>query len=181
MENKKYISKLAVFDLDGTLWEPNSHIDIVNKYYKTTIFSSPLYKAYSKIFPKGYLKLLNKKYKKIPKDYIVSYKPVFRESALTLLEQKKNDGYLMLIASNAPVEIVETAANRLSLDFIRADASQKYDAICRKYQFDYLLVCTDNKSDWDLLEKADKSVIYTHKRNKKFFVKHYPDALFMEK
>ena len=30
----KEVNKIAVFDLDGTLWDKNSHIEILNHYYR---------------------------------------------------------------------------------------------------------------------------------------------------
>ena len=34
------MEKIAVFDLDGTLYEENSHIEILSKFYKTNIYKS---------------------------------------------------------------------------------------------------------------------------------------------
>lgn len=34
------IKNLAVFDLDGTLWNKNSHYEILESYFKTSFYNS---------------------------------------------------------------------------------------------------------------------------------------------
>ena len=60
------VEKLALFDLDDTLLEGNSHIEVLNCYYRTKFFSSIITKIIGKISEKLQLKILyyfyNKKY-----------------------------------------------------------------------------------------------------------------------
>lgn len=44
---KKCVEKVAVFDLDGTLYHKNSHIEILNYYYNTSFFTSILFRIFS--------------------------------------------------------------------------------------------------------------------------------------
>lgn len=83
------MEKIAVFDLDGTLYEENSHIEILSKFYKTNIYKSLILKIFYKIFPKYTLKILKKQYDLIPSNFKKNFILPFRESALKLLEKKK--------------------------------------------------------------------------------------------
>lgn len=47
-----HIKKIAVFDLDGTIYIGNSHIEFLCYVYKTKLFRNFLYKLIANIFPK---------------------------------------------------------------------------------------------------------------------------------
>ena len=40
------MEKIAVFDLDGTLYKENSHIEILSEFYKTNIYKSLILKIF---------------------------------------------------------------------------------------------------------------------------------------
>jgi phosphoserine phosphatase len=177
---KNEFSKLAVFDLDGTLYSCNSHIEILNKRYRFRIFDSIVVKAFGKVFNKTYLKILHLLYNKIPKEFVENFTPEFRESALTLLEEKKSEGYHILIVSNAPKELIKTAASRLNVDWLQAEIGFKDMVVLKNYQYNKLFVCTDNLSDISLLNIADERVIYVTKKTKGIFCEKYPQAQILE-
>ena len=177
---KTFFEKIAVFDLDGTIWAVNSHIDILNRYYHTNFYSSLLFRGLSKTFPKLCLALINKKYFGIPKSYIKQYRPPFRKEVLKSMEELSQKGFKILIISNAPYDIVESAAKRLHTDFLVSKVSHKYRELCYRYTFDFLFVCTDNITDIDLLDHANQQVIYAKHKNRAYFKKRYPKAFFPE-
>lgn len=165
----KFVEKIAVFDLDGTLWEKNSHIEICNAYYKTKFFSSIIYRGISHFFRKFMLKFLWLCYKRIPKDFALKFELPFNQEILGLLRKKQSEGYFCLIVSNAPYEIVFHAADRLNLPFLRAPQFQKKKLLDEKYSYKDLFVCTDNIEDLDLIKASDSRKIIFTKYNKDKF------------
>ncbi|WP_158560808.1 HAD family hydrolase [Paenibacillus contaminans] len=178
-ENKGLSQKLAVFDLDGTLYKCNSHIELLNQRYRARIFDSIFLKAFGKVYSRGYMKLLHYFYNRVPIGYIKKFNPEFRESALEFLKEKKREGYCVVIVSNAPKELIEVAAKRLKLKWLRAEIGQKNKVVLENYSFDKLFVCTDNLSDIDLLDIAHERVIYATKRNISVFSDRYPNATIL--
>ncbi len=176
----EFHEKIAIFDLDGTLWKENSHIHIVEEFYGTKRFSCLTMRIFARFFPKIFLDILNYYYGHIPKEYIENFNIPFRESAKLLFEEYKKRGFLTIIISNAPIEIVEHAAKRLHTNFLRTDIGQKYMVFSQKYECQTIMVCTDNKTDLDLLKEADIKYIYASEKNKKFFKKYIQNAEFME-
>jgi len=174
------VKKLAVFDLDGTLYKCNSHIEVLNQKYKVRIFDSKFTKVFGKIFNKTYLNILHMLYNRIPTDFINEFAPEFRKSALDLLKQKKKDGYHIVIVSNAPKELIKSAAARLNVDWLQAEIGYKNEVIIKNYNYNKLFVCTDNISDMNLLDLAHEKVIYVTKKTKKIFSKKYPQAYILE-
>jgi hypothetical protein len=178
--NLKKAEKLAVFDLDGTLYKCNSHIEILNLKYNTTIFDSKSLNAFGLVFKKTYLKLLHSLYKKIPIDFIEKFNPGFRESAITLLNEKKKAGFHIIIVSNAPAELIKSAANRLNVDWLQAEIGSKHEVVQKNYYFTELFVCTDNISDMSLLDIANERTIFVTNKTKRRFYQRYPQAILLE-
>jgi phosphoserine phosphatase len=174
------INNLAVFDLDGTLYKCNSHIELLNQRYKVKVFDSIIMKAIGKIWKKGYLKLLYKCYEKVPLEYIENFTPEFRKSALEIMEEKKREGYFIVIVSNAPNELIEAASKRLNVDWLQARIGYKKEVVIQNYNFENLFVCTDNLTDINLLDIASERMIYVTKKTKHVFSERYPDAKLME-
>ena len=173
------MEKIAVFDLDGTLYEENSHIEILSKFYKTNIYKSLILKIFYKIFPKYTLKILKKQYDLIPSNFKKNFILPFRESALKLLEKKRREGYKIIIISNAPFHLVENAAKKLDVDFEIANIGEK-DKVLKKYFYKKLMVCSDNTTDINILKLADEKYIYIkNKRAEKKF-KDIEKAFFLE-
>lgn len=162
--------KVAIFDLDGTLYLKNSHIEILTEYYNTKFYKSVFFKIFYYIFSKKAQNLLNDRYNKIPNTYKKNFILPFRESALYLFEELKNKGYKIIIISNAPIELIACAANILRVDFKRAEIGKKHLVLEKK--IDELVVCTDNITDLELLKKAKYSYIYVNQKTRKFFKKN---------
>lgn len=176
-----YKSKIAVFDLDGTLWAVNSHVDIVEKYYNLSLGYKIYFKVYARIQEKKFLNYINLKYQNIPLDFINAYNPDFRETAVELLNKVKTVGYFPIIVSNAPEQIIKNAAKRLQLSYLVSPIGCKYEILTKSFKFETLIVCTDNITDTDLLSHAREKYIYVTLGTKKYFYKHFAEANFMEK
>lgn len=174
------VEKLAVFDLDGTIWKINSHFDIIRKYYGYGNIWHWIVRLYGRISMGRQMEYLFKIYNFIPSNYIDNYCPDFRESAISLIKGCANEGYQIIIVSNAPEKIVRNAANRLSIPYFRSEVGKKYEDVYARYSFGKLLVCTDNKMDIDLLQHADVKYIYITKSTKRFFKNKFKNAIFME-
>lgn len=163
------IENLAAFDLDGTLWKGNSHYEILNSYFKTNFYKSFLFRLYRHFFKKNAYELICKKYEKIPKDYASSFLLDFNDEIVALLRQKQKEGYFCIIVSNAPLEILISAANSLNVPYLKAPIGRKKEVLDQNYIYKNLFVCTDNIEDIDLVESSnDRKIIYTN-ANKKFF------------
>lgn len=165
------IQKLAVFDLDGTLWSVNSHYELLNLYYKTKFWTSFSYKFIAKIVPFFAIWLRNRYFSAVTDEYISTVTFPFDEQFVRLLEEKRKNGFFVLIVSNAPREIiVEKAAERLNCEYLCAQENKKLETVRKTYDYKSLFVCTDNKTDCDLLSDADDYYIVANKRNKIFFI-----------
>lgn len=165
------VDKLALFDLDDTLLEGNSHIEILNKYYRTKIFSSIIFKAIGKISEKLQLKILYYFYNKIPNYYVQNFLMPFRKDILNLLREMQKNQFYVCIISNAPIELLRIHANYIKLPFIHAKHYKKYETLKKYFVYNYLFVCTDNISDMDLLKHANDNLICCKKRKRNIFKK----------
>lgn len=170
-KDKKFKEKIAVFDLDDTLYIGNSHIEILCKYYRTELFKSIFFKIIGKLFPEFERKILNYLYQKIGVSVKENFTLNFNEDVLNILQEKKREGYLILIVSNAPEELLINAAKNLNVEYLSAPPYLKGDVLKQEYSYKYLFVCTDNKSDLDLLLLSDDAVITCKNRHKPFFEK----------
>lgn len=163
------VENLAVFDLDGTLWKENSHYEILNSYFKTNFYKSFLFRLYRHFFKESAYELICKKYEKIPKDYASSFLIDFNDEILMFLRQKQREGYCCIIVSNAPLEILSSAANALNVPYLKAPIGKKKEVLDQNYAYKNLFVCTDNVEDIDLVEASNsRKIIYTN-ANKIFF------------
>ncbi len=165
------VEKLAVFDLDGTLWKINSHYQILNDYFNTHFFTSFFFRLFCHFFRKKGYDYICKKYEEIPKSYVSVWKPDFDNNTIGLLNHKKEEGYFCLIVSNAPFEIVENAATRLNLPFLRASIGNKKKTLDAEYKYTELFVCTDNIEDIDLIRASSSYKIMYKKNNIQYFKK----------
>lgn len=163
------ITKLAVFDLDDTLYQSNSHFSILNQYYHTHFFTSVPIRALGKFFPKVRLWFINLFYQKIPINYRQHFLLPYRRDVLHILEEKRAEGYIAIIVSNAPGDLVKAPAADLKMDYLLAGVNQKANELEKRYKYEKLFVCTDNKTDLDLLSIADEAVLTCRKKDVKFF------------
>lgn len=150
------VDKIAVFDLDGTLWKVNSHYEILNKYYNTAYWTSFMFRLYACCFPENAVRKRDVFYSKIPESFINSMSFEFNEKVVGLLRKKESEGFKVLIISNAPTEcIVRNASDRLGCNYLTAKVGEKVLELKRYYRYQSLFVCTDNTTDVDLLREAD--------------------------
>ena len=170
MMKKINIKKLAVFDLDDTLYLGNSHNEILCEYYRTKLFKGLLLKIFFKLLPNIAIKINNYLYSKIPENIKKIFILPFNNDVLRLLEQKRKQKYYILIVSNAPIELIENAAKILNVNYLYAPPYKKEKVLLKLYSYEKLFVCTDNKSDIALLKIADEAMIVCKNKNKKFFV-----------
>ncbi len=179
--SRPYYEKIAVFDLDGTLWIENSHIDILNRFYHTKRYNSLINRMLNRFFPRLYMRHLYSRYEKIPSEFIEQYKPSFLNKSMELVAACVRESYFVIIISNAPKEIVMNAANQLSLPYLHTEQANKYKKLLQNYEYRKLLVCTDNLSDTDLLTHADTRIIYTQSSTERYFKRRFPEAIFYRK
>lgn len=169
---KRNISKLAVFDLDDTLYVGNSHFEILNRHFHTSFFTSLIYRAIGKFFPSIAMKLANVMYEKIPVPERKQFLLPCRSDVMSILRQKQEEGYIPVIVSNAPIELLQSAALYFRLDYYQAGAGEKGRIVQENLTYDTLFVCTDNKTDIDLIDLANEAVLTCKQRHKPFFRAH---------
>lgn len=177
----KKVVKLAVFDLDDTIYNGNSHFLLLNNYYKTNFFTSIFIRVLGKISQRGRMVICNKFYDYIPKEIKSKFSLPYRADVLELLRKKKKEGWKIVIISNAPWELIKTAADNLHVIGLEADCAAKSVVLTSNFCYEKLLVCTDNKTDIDLLKLADEAVVTCKQRDINFFINRLPnkDITFM--
>lgn len=166
--NKK--EKIAVFDLDDTLYKGNSHFLCIDKFWQINLFTSIPFRGLGKLFPKLHLWLADYFYRQIPYEYKCKFTLPYREDVLELFFTKKQAGYHMLIISNAPIELLRTAAKKLDTEYIKAGIGEKAACLQKYATYQKLFVCTDNKTDLDLLNIADEAIITCRPAKRAFFI-----------
>lgn len=176
---KKYYKKIAVFDLDGTLYRDNSHIEILCDYYNTNFFKSIIFKMIGKVYSRGQLHLMYYLYNKIPRRYRDNFIPEFSPIIVKKLNEKIKNGFFPLIMSSAPKELLNTASRCLNIGGIKCARADKHNVLTEKYRYDYLFVCTDNKSDIQLLELADEAVITAVPKHREYFRKKLKEGKYI--
>lgn len=167
------MEKICIFDLDGTLWKVNSHLDIVNKYYSYNGFVISFNRIWCALFYSSFMNHLNLLFEKIPCSYKENYNPPFRTDGENLLKKAKNEYDSVLVISTAPEEILNNVKKRVDIPVIQSLAGKKYETLKSYIKGDigYLCAVTDNLSDRDLIEHADRVIIYSNKRREKKFRK----------
>lgn len=165
----EHVEKLAVFDLDDTLYVDNSHFAILNTYYHTHFFTSIPMRALGKFFPVLRLRFINLFYKRIPHNYRQHFLLPYRQDVLALLNKRKRAGDRVVIVSNAPIDLLQAAARDLNVEYISARVSRKAVSVQENFMYKHLFVCTDNKTDIDLLNIADEAIITCRRKDKTFF------------
>lgn len=166
---KIQVNKLAVFDLDDTIYDGNSHFMLLNMYYNTSFFTSIPIRILGRFFPKLRMLICNKFYSYVPLNVRKTYELPYRDDVMNLFHQKQNEGWMIVIASNAPDDLLQNAANHLNVRAFRADFSQKATVISENFNYRKLFVCTDNKTDIDLLQLADEAVITCKEKDIPYF------------
>lgn len=166
------VKNISVFDLDGTLWEKNSHLLILNSYFHTGFYTGLFARFFSHFFKSTWQHKIDKKLQEIPSSFIENFDITefkINIKVKKLLEDKKKNSKVVFI-SNAPEQIVHKAANYFGVDGFHADTGEKSDILQENFNYEKLFVCTDNKSDADLLEIADDKVFIKKAEKKKFYI-----------
>lgn len=174
MEIKK-VQRLAVFDLDDTIYVGNSHFSILNDYYHTKFFTSVPMRMLGKLFPSLRLQLINYFYHRIPQSVRRTYTMPCRGDVMALIHQQRVCGAEIVIASNAPKDLLYAASKKFQIPIISAGVGEKLFRIKKSFDYQTLFVCTDNKTDLDLLSAADYAVVTCKRKNKDFFQKRLPN------
>ncbi len=160
--------KLAVFDLDGTLWFNNSHVDLVYSYYKLKKIHIYAIKIIGRLSHKYHMKFLNKKFESIPDEFINNFNPEWNEKVLSILNAEKDAGTNVIVITNAPERISNFAQKKLNVPVYHAGIGKK-DEVLSRFSYDELSVFSDNKTDLNIMEKADFVGLVINKNNKAYF------------
>ena len=160
--------KLVVFDLDGTLWFNNSHVDLVYSYYKLKKIHIYAVKVLGRLSHKYHMKFLNKKFDNIPDEFINSFEPRWNETLLGILNKEKDVGANVIVITNAPERICDFAKKTLDVPVYHAEIGKK-DEVLNNFSYDELSVFSDNKTDYNIMEEADFVGLVINKSNKSYF------------
>ena len=167
----KKVSKLAVFDLDDTLYDGNSHFMLLNAHYKTTFFTSIFMRILGRVLPSIRMLICNYCYYRIAEGVRKNFALPYRSDVMEVLRKKQQEGWTAVIVSNAPDDLLQGAAARLHLQALRAGFHQKAEVVRDCFEYENIFVCTDNKTDIDLLELADEAVITCRSKDNEYFTK----------
>ena len=102
------VKNISVFDLDGTLWEKNSHLLILNSYFHTGFYTGLFAKFFSYFFKSTWQHKIDKKLQEVPSSFIEKFDITefkINTKIWKLLEDKKKNSRVVFI-SNAPEQIV---------------------------------------------------------------------------
>jgi len=160
--------KLVVFDLDGTIWLNNSHVDLVYSYYKLKRIHIYGVKVIGRLSHKYHMRFLNRKFENIPDEFINNYKPKWNDDVLCILNEEKEAGSNVIVITNAPERISEFAQRKLNVPVYHAEIGKK-DKVLNEFSYDELSVYSDNKTDYNIMEKADFVGLIINKSNKSYF------------
>ena len=168
---KEKVEKLAIFDLDDTIYDGNSHFALLNHYYNTCIFTSIFMKVIGKICPYFHMKICYWAYNRIPQNIRRNFVLPYRQRIIKLMNEKRHEGYHLVIVSNAPEELLQAASRRLNVLAVGAEFGKKSKVVKERYCYQKVFVCTDNKTDIDLLQLSDEAVITCKRKNREYFLK----------
>lgn len=154
------VENISVFDLDGTLWKKNSHIFMLNIYFHTHFYTGLLARIFSRLFPEFWQKTIDRKFAEIPQSFVSDFDLSnfgIDASIKNILEKKKKNSTVVIV-SNAPERIVQKASSFFGIEGFHAQAGKKLNVLQKHYKYKNMFVCTDNKTDSDLLESADEKL-----------------------
>lgn len=160
--------KLAIFDLDGTLYKGNSHIEYLSLRYRTMLFKTYIWKLFSWMFPALSMKIIWYLYKN-KKDKAHEFLLPFRKETMEIFDEYKREGWTIAIVSNAPSELLIKPAYILQVNAYRANQNEKLAFVKKKFDYKKLFVCTDNTSDIDLVNGADSARVFYTNRSRRIF------------
>ena len=170
------MKRVAIFDLDGTLWKENSHVCIVESYYKIKGIRRIAFRLYGKLFPQKKMDELYTLIKSIPEPYINMYGFTINTQLVEKLHYYKRNGYSTYIVTNAPIQIRKKAEKMFRTKVIGESIGKKSRFLHDK-EFDYLVIFTDNKTDIDIINISNCAYIVLNNSNSLFFRKNKKDNM----
>ncbi len=169
------INKLTVVDLDGTLIRENSHLKIINDYYKNSL--SLIYKVWAKLSPISFQNYIDLKIKSIPEDFIYSEKFTYRENLINYVQKTIAEGDRLIILSNSPTIILNKVSKEIGIKCYHTGIGKKSEFVSNNFHYKYLEVFTDSLYDSDLIRMADKAFIITEKKEE---FKEFENVIFFD-
>ena len=64
------VKNISVFDLDGTLWQKNSHLLILNSFFHTGFYTGLFARFFSYFFKSTWQHKIDRKLQRIPSSFI---------------------------------------------------------------------------------------------------------------
>lgn len=204
--------QLIIFDVCDTLYYSNTTFDFLNFFAKkqnintvllrqiqskkspinwvafllTKIFKHDFYRIWATKTLKNYSsQIIQQQAQLFVETYLCDKKiePIF-----TILNEKRNLGAKIVLASSSLSPVVEAIANKLDVDFFASELAFSADDKCNgklkmevtgqkllffdkiiKTDFESVTVVTDNFSDYTLAKWADKCYIVVYNENDKMF------------
>jgi hypothetical protein len=99
---------------------------------------------------------------KVPYEFISGLTFTFKQEVVDLLRKKTLQCDKVLIITNAPKGIAEYASNLFNVTALTAPIGEKVEVLNRYCSYKNLFVCTDNRTDSDLLDIASESYYIEH-------------------
>lgn len=178
------MNDLWIFDLDGTLWEENSHVSIVENYVGWKKYTNIVARIYGHFFFDSYMKYLNRDYKHIPCSDIKKFKPHIRQAAIDLLNDAITNNNHAVILTNAPENIVRFARQYFNVEAYHAEIGKKVERLkLMDKGWKDIFVVTDNLSDIDLISVSTQTYFIIQKNKRRVYqkLKNYSDkVVYME-
>lgn len=167
-----------IFDLDGTLWEENSHVSIVEKHLGRKKYTNLLSRIWCRFFFDSFMESLNRDYRDVPQENIKNFNPHIVTETSEMVRNALKRGEKVIIISSAPVEIVEKAQEMFGVPAYHAEIGKKAEIYkCIGVNSNKVNVVTDNVSDKDLIEISDTTYFRLNKQNSKRRLTEYQDKI----
>jgi hypothetical protein len=94
----------------------------------------------------------------VPKEFICGLDYTYNNEILKLLRKKEKEYDKVLILTNAPQQIADFAASLFNTTVIHAPIDRKLKVLHEYCNYGSLFVCTDNKSDRDIMTASDNFI-----------------------
>ncbi len=183
LEQRSIKGNVWIFDLDGTLWEENSHVCIVEKYLRKKKYTNLLSRVWCRLSFSSYMNALDKDYQEMPKEAIKKFNPTIVKKTDEMIKAALSRKEQVMILSSAPNEIVNEAARIFGVPAYHADIGKKSEVLKNlTNQLNQIVVVTDNLSDKDLIALSNRTFFrVTRTRNKRKLKQYQDKIVFLEK
>lgn len=163
LEQRSIKENVWIFDLDGTLWEENSHVCIVEKYLRKKKYTNLLSRVWCRLSFSSYMNALDKDYQEMPKEAIKKFNPTIVKKTDEMIKAALSRKEQVMILSSAPNEIVNEAARIFGVPAYHADIGKKSEVLKNlTNQLNQIVVVTDNLSDKDLIALSNRTFLELH-------------------